>query len=203
MNTIPTAERPLPSGERWKPVQVALHWLTVSLLLLTVVIILYLVLYPPLPQTARGTWLWDLQFYLFNIHFILGVLILVTMGLRLIARLIYGSPPLPKTVPTWQGRAARAVHWLLYLNITFMVVIGLITIDVGGYYIEWRFWAWPIFPKEHEPDLELTMLMFDVHFWGAMSLLGLVTIHIGAALKHHFIDKDAVLYGMLPARFRK
>jgi cytochrome b561 len=84
-----------------------------------------------------------------------------------------------------------------------MVIVGLVTIDVGGYYIEWRFWLWPIFPKEHAPDLKLTLLMFDLHFWGSIFLLALVSVHIAAALKHHYIDRNSVLRRMLPLRFRK
>lgn len=53
------------------------------------------------------------------------------------------------------------------------------------------------------PDLlaknkELGNLLQDVHAWLNYTLAAIVVIHIAAALKHHFIDKDNVLTRMLP-----
>jgi cytochrome b561 len=172
-------------------------------MMLTVAIVLYLVLYPELPPTARGTFLWKLQYYLFNIHYILGLLILATMGARLALKMIYGSPALPETVPSWKKRAAHVVHSLLYLNIAFMVIVGLVMIDAGGYSIWWKLWEWPTFPKNRAYNKEMIFLMKDFHFWGAISLLALVSVHIGAALKHHYVDRDPVLRRMLPDRFSR
>jgi cytochrome b561 len=37
-----------------------------------------------------------------------------------------------------------------------------------------------------------------LHFWLNLSLATLVLAHVGAALKHHFIDRDGILKRMLP-----
>jgi cytochrome b561 len=203
MSTSRADTQPSSDYEQWRPIQITLHWLTVGLIILTVAIVLYLVLYPELPPSARGTVLWNLQFYLFNIHYILGLMILATMALRIVLRLIYGSPALPRTVPSWQRTASKIVQALLYVNITYLVVVGLIMIDAGGYYIWWKLWEWPVFPKDRDHNMQLIFLMKEFHFWGAISLLGLVAIHVGAALRHHYVDRDPVLRRMLPARFRK
>jgi cytochrome b561 len=76
-------------------------------------------------------------------------------------------------------------------------------IDAGGYSIWWKLWEWPVFPKERDYNLKMIYLMKDFHFWGSLSLLGLVSLHIGAALKHHYIQRDTILRRMLPTRFRK
>lgn len=194
-------ERPLAAHEQWRPIQKALHWLTVGLILLTVAIVAYLILYPELPPSERGTWLWNLQYYLFNIHYILGVTILSVMALRLVLRLTLGSPAPVSSMPAWQTRTSHIVHALLYANLTYMVVVGLIMIDAGGYHIWWRLWEWPVFPKNRQYDKDLILLMKEFHFWGAVSLLILVAVHVGAALKHHYVDRDMVLRRMLPDRW--
>jgi cytochrome b561 len=196
-------ENPSKENEGWKPVQRNLHWLTAGLIVLTVAIALYLILYPELPPSERGTFLWKLQYYLFNIHYVLGLAIVGTLALRLVFRLVYGSPPPLETIPGWQKKAAHVVHSLIYLNIIFMVAVGLIMIDAGGYWIWWKLWEWPVFPTEREHNFPLVLLMREFHFWGSISLLGLVALHIGAALKHHYIDRDTILRRLLPIRFRK
>jgi len=57
------------------------------------------------------------------------------------------------------------------------------------------------------PDLlaknkELGNLLRDVHEVLNLILAALVIGHIGAALKHHLIDKDDILTRMLPQRKR-
>ena len=37
----------------------------------------------------------------------------------------------------------------------------------------------------------------EVHYYLAYGLMGFVVVHILAALKHHFVNKDAVLLRML------
>jgi len=45
----------------------------------------------------------------------------------------------------------------------------------------------------------LKPVLKEVHFWLNMALAGLVAAHVGAALKHHFIDRDGVLKRMMPS----
>jgi cytochrome b561 len=49
-----------------------------------------------------------------------------------------------------------------------------------------------------DKNKELGELLAGVHKVLNFSLLGLVLLHAGAALKHHFIDRDEVLARMLP-----
>jgi cytochrome b561 len=39
-----------------------------------------------------------------------------------------------------------------------------------------------------------------VHKGALWSLVALLVLHVGAALRHHFLLKDSVLRGMLPGR---
>jgi cytochrome b561 len=40
----------------------------------------------------------------------------------------------------------------------------------------------------------------DYHTLGAWLLLGMLVMHVGAALFHHFIRRDTVLWAMLPEK---
>ena len=53
-------------------------------------------------------------------------------------------------------------------------------------------------PALFEGSAELKALFKPVHYWLNMLLLVTVMAHVGAALKHHFIDRDDVLKRMLP-----
>ena len=51
-------------------------------------------------------------------------------------------------------------------------------------------------PKLFEPDANLKDLFSDVHLVTIWLLIALITVHILAALKHRFIDKDDIFQRM-------
>lgn len=184
----------------WHPWQRRLHWLTVALLILAVSVGLYFTFTPSMPeQDFRGTFAWKFEFWMYNLHFIIGLTIVAVMMIRLLLRFVLPAPPLPPSMPIAHQRFANAVHFLIYCNIVFLAAVGYISLDAAATDIQFRLWNWI---DEPDPDrainLERVLLMFDLHFWGLMSLASLMVLHIGAALKHHFIDKDKVLQRMLP-----
>ena len=48
------------------------------------------------------------------------------------------------------------------------------------------------------PDQALKGTLQLVHVWLNYALLALVVMHVLAALKHHFVDRDGLLGRMLP-----
>jgi cytochrome b561 len=48
------------------------------------------------------------------------------------------------------------------------------------------------------PDTALKAMLRIVHIWLNYTLLALVIVHVLAALKHHFIDRDGLLARMIP-----
>lgn len=181
----------------WHTWQRRLHWTTVGLVTLTVLIALYLVVPEEIPQSKTGTFIWNLEFYLSNIHHLLGIMILAVMLVRMALRVKLGAPRLYPVIPAAQERFANFIHVLLYINIIFMAVVGLGMLYAASYPITLRLWEWHIVPAEREFDLTMFRLMQDLHLWGAYALGGLVGLHIAAALKHHFIDKNGVVTRML------
>jgi Cytochrome B561 len=94
-------------------------------------------------------------------------------------------------------RGAFAGHLLLYC-------IALVGLPMSGWY--WSSVAdKPIMvaglfllPTLVEPDQSLYDLAKSIHTYTAWLCGALVGGHVVFALKHHFIDKDRVLAGMLP-----
>jgi cytochrome b561 len=52
------------------------------------------------------------------------------------------------------------------------------------------------------PDRDLKHLFEEIHETLAATLIVLALLHVAAALKHHFMDRDGLLQRMLPWRAR-
>jgi cytochrome b561 len=92
--------------------------------------------------------------------------------------------------PHWQERTAQAVHVLLYVVILGMIASGIGTMVLSGAAplifggdgaLLPDFWRYP-------PRLP--------HGIGARLLLGLLVLHVGAALYHYFVRHDGLLRRM-------
>ncbi len=172
----------------WSGVLKFLHWL-VALLIFT--------------QFALG-WLaatWRLsptQLNLFVWHKSIGMLVLVLVVLRLVWRLATPSPPLPAGMPRWEQAAARTSHVLLYVVMLGMPLTGWVINSAAGVPFK-IFWRIPL-PPITAAGKQLADAASLAHFWLGVLLAVILLVHIGAALRHHFIQRDDVLIRMLPAR---
>jgi len=187
-----------PMNERYTSVAIALHWLIALSIIL---------------QLASGLWMGDaiddpatraLAFQVFQWHKSLGLTVLALSVLRLLWRVTHRTPPLPADMPGWEKRAARATHILFYLLMFVLPLTGWLTVStskIGLPTIYWGLFEWPHLPVAGlETDTK--------HAWhetaeGAHGLLAYVTIallvlHVGAALKHQYFDRDQVLGRMVP-----
>ncbi|KTC65096.1 cybB cytochrome b-561 transmembrane protein (plasmid) [Legionella adelaidensis] len=135
------------------------------------------------------------------IHKSIGLLIFLLMIIRILWIFYRGKPPLPKTVPTWQKWVARIVQYSLYLFLILMPISGLV-MSVAADHPPSFFGLFtvtlPIAPNE-----ALAEFMAEVHEFIAWTLITLIVLHVGGALKHFLIDKDNVLQTMLPGGNKK
>ena len=136
-----------------------------------------------------------LQFY--SWHKWAGITLLGLVTLRLIWRAM-NRPPTLLPGPVWQLRTAKFSHALLYVLMFAIPLSGWLMSSAGGFTVTYL----GILPL---PDLvsknkALFELLKETHEILNFSLLGVVALHALAALKHHFIDRDASLYRMLPWR---
>lgn len=130
-----------------------------------------------------------------------GILILLLSLLRIIVRLMYKAPPEPP-MPAWQVWAAKTLHFLFYVAMIGMPLTGWAMVSTSAREIPFYFMHWPHMPfipvsaGMESPTHEFFQFF---HQLGAKLLIyGMIPLHVAAALKHQFVDKDAVVEHMVP-----
>jgi cytochrome b561 len=91
---------------------------------------------------------------------------------------------------------AGATHVLLYLLMIVIPLSGWLMSSAKGFQTVW-FGVLPL-PDLLDKNAELGDLLQQLHILLNYSMAAIVFAHLGAALKHHFIDRDDVLARMLP-----
>ena len=172
----------------WGAIAKAFHWVIALLVFCMIALGWYAELLPRSPE--------KLEF--FALHKATGVLILGFMVLRLLWRLVNPTPILPPSLKGWEKAAAIGTHWLLYLVVFLMPISGYVLNSAKNFPFTF-FGLFPV-PLLVGRDRELAHLMEGVHEWTSWALIGLLALHILAALRHHFILRDEVLRRMLPGR---
>lgn len=127
-----------------------------------------------------------------------GLLVLVLMLLRLLWRLRHRPPPLPDTMPRWQLRVSSVVHCTLYLLLFAMPITGWLMHSASGFPLRW--YGSFLVPNLIARSSDSVVFWKQAHEVCAWMLIALILLHIVAALKHHFIDRDGLIARMLPAR---
>ncbi len=174
---------------RYGSVAQALHWVVVLLLI---------------GQVAVGKIAHEMpdgfdKLVLLARHKSVGITILGLALLRLAWRLI-DRPPAPPPMPRWQFIASRATHWGLYALLFAMPLTGWMMSSASNYPVSW--FGLLQLPDFVAPDRDLKHLMEEIHETLAKALIALALLHVGAALKHQFIDRDGLIWRMLPWRAR-
>jgi cytochrome b561 len=134
----------------------------------------------------------------FNLHKSIGVTVALVVILRLLWRWKNPPPPLPASVPSWQVNASRISHALLYLCLILMPLSGFAASQFTKYGVTY-FGLFKIPPLGFENRVIYELLQ-GVHGVTASLLVLLVLLHVLAALKHLFVDRDGVFQRMLPGR---
>ncbi len=131
-------------------------------------------------------------------HKSIGMLVLALVILRAIWRLLNPTPALPVDLPRWEQNGARLSHALLYLMMFMLPITGWIINSAAN--IPFKvFWVYPL-PDLVVPNKSLEELAKTVHFVLVIGLSILLILHIGAALRHHFIRRNNILLRMLWSR---
>ena len=135
-----------------------------------------------------------LQYYAW--HKWAGVSAFALVWLRLLWRVLNPPPAYPSSMLPALQRLAHLGHAALYGLMIVIPLSGWLLSSAKGVQTVW-FGAWPL-PDLLEKDKELSHLLHEVHEALNFLLLFLLTGHVGAAFKHHWIDKDDILKRMLP-----
>lgn len=183
---------------RYTSVAIALHWLLAVLLIGMVFFGWYMEDLREVLVAGGDVTLAEVQFA-YNAHKTTGMFILLLSLGRLAWRLTHKQPGMPEHMPGWEKMAAHATHWGFYV-----LMIGL---PIGG----WIAASASPFPSLlfNDPNLvlpklpvpqseELADAVGSAHGAGGWAILTLFALHVGAAIKHQFLDKDGLMARMIP-----
>lgn len=133
---------------------------------------------------------------LYSWHKWAGVSLFLVIVLRLAWRLSHRAPELPSDMSAAARFAAHVGHLLLYVLMLAIPVSGWLMSSAQGIPVVW-FGIWPL-PDLVAKNADLGARFQNLHMILNYVLAVVVAGHVGAALQHHFIKKDAVLARMLP-----
>ncbi len=178
-------------ADRYNAVAAGLHWLIA--LLIFVQIYVGWTFGDMARGPARDLW--------FEWHKTLGFMILVLSLVRLVWRLINPPPALPPEMPGWEKLAASLSHVAFYIILIGLPLTGWAAISTGRAALTSTMTSlvgglsWPLIPglpgTIHEPMETVHELLVKVTY-------ALVILHVGAALKHQFVDKGRMAGRLWP-----
>jgi cytochrome b561/polyisoprenoid-binding protein YceI len=193
-----------PSEQRYASVAIVLHWAIAAAILSNLIVGWWM-------KNAIGDNATQARaIAAFQLHKSVGLTVLLLTALRLLWRFTHKPPPLPAGMARWERFSAKTTHWAFYI---LMVLVPL----SGWTYVSSQ-WAqgkplsvptlW--FGLFQVPHLFDARAMTDAaraavseryaaaHYYLAWSMTSLFVLHVAAALKHHFLNRDRVLTQMLP-----
>jgi cytochrome b561 len=178
--------------ERYSATAITLHWAVFVLIACGFGLALYM----------TGLKFSPLKLKLVAWHKWIGVTVFLLALARLLWRLTHRPPPLPAAMPEWQRTAAGASHAALYTLIVVIPLTGWLMSSAFG--VPTVYLGLVELPNPLAADKALAEQLRSIHVFLNYTLLALVVVHAGAALKHHFVDRDELLVRMLPfVRARK
>lgn len=176
----------LETPARYGYIAMLLHWLVAVLIIAAFALGVVMVDIPGLTPTKLRYFSW---------HKWLGVTVLSLAALRLLWRLWQGAPP-AVPMPRWQQRASAIGHVILYVLMFAVPLSGYFYSLAAGVPVVYL-GLWPL-PVLIEADPVLKPVLKQLHLALVYTLLAIVVVHVLAAIKHQFIDRDGLLKRMLP-----
>jgi cytochrome b561 len=168
------------TNERYGTVAIVLHWAMAALIIPLFIVGIYMT---GLPYTDP----WNTT--LPHLHKGFGLIVFFLLIARTLWRLTSKRPRVEG--PAWERGVARAVHISFYILLFIITINGYLIPTADGSSIE--LFNWLEVPAilsgiDHQEDIA-----GRVHYIAAIILMILTALHILAAFKHHFIDKDSTL----------
>ena len=181
-----------PRSTRYGATAIALHWLLAAALVGIFLVGLYMTNLPFSVQRLK----------LYNWHKWAGVTILALSVVRLGWRITHRPPALPaamaSAMPRWQHIAHHGTHHLMYALFFIVPLVGWAYSSAAGFPIVW-FGVLPL-PGFMPVSPELAAAIKPWHQITAYALAALVVLHVAAVVKHQLIDRDGLIWRMLPGR---
>jgi cytochrome b561 len=176
------------TSSRYTGPAILFHWLIALLVLIAL----------PLGLTMSKMDFSPLTMQLVIWHKSIGVTVLLAALLRLIWRITHRPPSLPANMSALERTLTKLGHGLLYVLIFAIPLSGWMMSSAKGYPTVYL--GLVELPNLLEKNLPLGKFLDQVHAMLNWVLAGTLLLHVLAAVKHHYIDRDDVLIRMLPRR---
>ena len=162
------------------------HW-TIALL-----VICLLIVGLTMDELPMGS----LKLEVYTLHKSFGMTVLALMIGRICWHIYNRRPDEVAGLPRWQKIAAQAVHYSLYLLLLAQPLTGWLLSSAAGRPVS--FFGLFTLPDLVPVDKAASKIYAERHETIGYLIMIVVGLHVAAALKHHFIDKDIVLKRMMP-----
>ncbi|MGE0740012.1 MAG: YceI family protein [Hyphomonadaceae bacterium] len=192
--------------QRYTAVAIVLHWAIAFAILFMIPLGWWM------GDQAEDGAVTDGVFRAYQLHKSIGLTVLALSLVRLGWRLANPPPPLPAHMPQWERIVAKATHWAFYVLMIALPLTGWLYVSAGwsehddqplmvtthwfGLFVVPHLFGLPGAGLDvRESVAEASM---GVHSKLAWAALVLAALHVAAALKHHFFDRDETLAHMVP-----
>ena len=164
-----------------------MHWLTFGLMLAVFILAFSIDL-----AASRASHMAILQ-----AHRLTGLTIWLVTLFRLAWRQNVSYPDWPSDMAKSMQVLAKATEYSLYAILLLQPILGLLQTNAHGDRVS--LWFLGTLPALIGEDRAFAHQLLTVHEVVGFSLLGVIALHVSAALFHHFIRRDDILVRMLPA----
>lgn len=182
------------SRSRYSLVAIAMHWLIAALILINLFL-----------GWRMGQLDGLAKFETFQLHKSLGISVLVLSVFRLGWRLLNPPLPLPPGMAPRERVLASATHWAFYALMIVLPLTGWVIVSASPFNIPtmvFQTLPWPHLGFIHDLPLEIRKAIEGavggVHEVLAYGWAALIVLHVTAALKHQFVDRDNLFGRMIP-----
>lgn len=130
-----------------------------------------------------------------NLHTCVGLVLFAFVLYRLYYRIGHKPPPLPEDTSDLVRKLGAASHHLMYFFLIALPIVGVVA-------AVWHARAFDFGLLKLDFGVANTKSVYEpaeeLHKYLAFTFMGLVGLHFLASLWHHFLQKDGMLWRMLP-----
>ena len=183
-------------ADRYTAVAITLHWLIAILILTNIGLAWYFGTLTGLDQVPP-----------IQLHKSIGITVLLLTTLRILWRFVSPPPPMPADVKGWERFVAQAVHGLFYVIMLGMPLTGWAMVSASPlihvfpirlyHLVPWPAIG-PLTTLPHDQMKSAHKVLAQSHGLLALLAYALIVLHVGAALLHQFVRRDAIAARMIP-----
>ena len=174
------------SKDRFGFVSIVLHWLIAVIMIGLIGVGWYMV-----RLSDEDVWYWRLL----DLHEAVGMSLLILFPLKIVWRVVSPNPALLPSLASWERSTAIMVRGLLIIAIAVIPLSGFLFVATNGEAV--RLYDLITIPDMGSVSKLTREWLSDIHYYGSYGCAGFILLHALAALKHHFIDRNATLRRMM------